>query len=176
MEPLAKSVGTQRGDKNYRGVFHLHKDGPEDNSSWARCSLSIKSAPLFKCHLVRCKAGNKTFQKLPRECRSFNSHFSRVTYSTLHAPVHPVLKDLKWCKAEANFKQNQVCKTAGFGTKKINFCSKQLFSSSSPELPGSFYCSQLVISLGSPLQRRCVWVSTGALQQKCAIPCKKRHN
>lgn len=119
VEPPARRTGTpQRGEKTYHGIFHLHKDRPEDNSSWARCSPGIKSAALFKSHLTRCKASNKTFQKQPRERRSFNSHFSSVSYSTLHAPVHPALKDLKWRKADANFKQNLVHKPAGFGTKK----------------------------------------------------------
>lgn len=119
MEPRAKSTETpQKGEENYRGVFHLRKDRPEDNSSRARCSPSIKSAALFKSHLVNCKASNKTFQKLPTEYSSSNSHFSSITYSMLHGPVHPVLKGLKWCKAEANFKQNWVHKPAGFGTKK----------------------------------------------------------
>lgn len=99
----------------------------------------------------------------------------------LHAPMHPVLKDLKRCKAEDNFEQNWAHKPAGLGTK----------------IPQQLLCWRAAKTTAFRLQSRAAWLMllqpsgnfTGlsTAEELCAgihwgftikmcTPCRKRHN
>lgn len=172
-ESKAQELLREEKKNCYCGVLHLHKEAPEDNSSQARCSPTVKLAALFKSYLTHFKASNKTYKTLPRGCMSFNSFFSEhVLQHDAHS--HSILKDVTQCKAEANLDKTRCTNQLVLGqtpppppNKPQLLCLravKQVFSRSSVELSGSSEGSQLVISVGSAQQRRCVWLSTGALK------------